>query len=520
MLTPSILKQKRLRILLWVASIALLFVLYTAGISHNPPGFYLDESATAYNAYLVSRTGAGEFGPRFPLLFQWYTPPAESYVNPITIYLLAIVFRFLPPSILVARMFAAFWMFAACVLLGLLARRISGQLKIGIIVAATALLTPWLFEVGRLGWDAHFVPMAVVIFLLAAYSAQAKERWAWCDIAMLAASLTVLTYGYFSGRVLAPLFALGLLFFATTSHRLIGVVKTWLLYGMTLIPTFVFNWHHPGTLTSRFYLATYMKPGVPWRDAASEFFRRYLEDQSLVGLLQTGHPLPRHHVIQAGGVFFFATFTLAMMGLLLVIVRHRRDPWWRFALYGLAVSIVPGAVTYEPFHALRLMALPLFLLLMTVPALEWLLAPAEQTQEAGGNRQNDRAFRRLSSSTRLGILSVLLALTVAEAVRFQIIFRREGPNRGVYFDAPYKEAYDAAVAQPRRPIYLIDGYFGPSYIDGFWYATAEGRSTSEFVHLTGGAKPPSDAIVISSEQNCQNCEIIKRSGMYLLYRAK
>ena len=144
------------------------------------------------------------------------------------------------------------------------------------------------------------------------------------------------------------------------------------------------------------------------------------------------------------------------------MVRHRRDPWWRFALNPLAVSVVPSAITYEPFHALRLTALPLFLLLMTVPALEWLLGPAEQMQEAAGKRQKDGAFRRFPRSTRLGILSVLLALTVAEAVRFQIIFRREGPNRGAYFDAPYKEAYDAAVAQPARPIYLIDGYFDPS----------------------------------------------------------
>src|SRR6266478_8846599 len=225
MLTPSILKQKRLRILLWVAGIGLLFVLYTSGISHNPPGFYLDESATAYNAYLVSRTGAGEFGPRFPLLFQWYTPPAESYVNPITIYLLAIVFRFLPPSILVARMFAAFWMFAASLLLAVLAKRISGQLRIGIIVAATALLTPWLVEVGRLVWDAHFSAFAVVVFLLAAYRIQSKETWRWQDIAIVAGSLAVLTYGYFGGRVLASLYALGLLFFATTKHRLVGVIK-------------------------------------------------------------------------------------------------------------------------------------------------------------------------------------------------------------------------------------------------------------------------------------------------------
>src|SRR6266446_1857801 len=99
MLTPSIRKQKRLRILLWVASIALLFVLYTSGISHNPPGFYLDESATAYNAYLVSRTGAGEFGPRFPLLFQQFAVSNATYMNPLAIYLLAVVFRFVPPSI-------------------------------------------------------------------------------------------------------------------------------------------------------------------------------------------------------------------------------------------------------------------------------------------------------------------------------------------------------------------------------------------------------------------------------------
>jgi hypothetical protein len=59
--------QKALRILLYATAVVLLFSLYTLGISRNPPGIYLDESAAAYNAYLISRTGAGEFGPRFPL---------------------------------------------------------------------------------------------------------------------------------------------------------------------------------------------------------------------------------------------------------------------------------------------------------------------------------------------------------------------------------------------------------------------------------------------------------------------
>jgi hypothetical protein len=205
------------------------------------------------------------------------------------------------------------------------------------------------------------------------------------------------------------------------------------------------------------------------------------------------------------------------------VIRHRRDPWWRFVLYGLAVSIVPGAITYEPFHALRLLAFPVFLSLLTVPALEWLLTPDEQKQEVRGETQ--ASLSGFPRSVRLGILIFLLSLTTVEAIRFQIIFRREGPKRGIFFDAPYKEVYDAAVAQPSRPIYLIDGYFGPASMHAFWCATVEGRPRSEFVYLGDAAKhpsPPIGGVVISSDtdKNCQKCQIIKRSGVYLLYRAK
>jgi hypothetical protein len=514
----TFLNKKNLRRMLLVAGLIALFALYTSGITRNPPGFYMDESATAYNAYLISRTGAGEFGPRFPLLVQWYASPSTSYVNSVTIYLLALFFRFVPPSIVAARMFAAFWMFSTCLLLGVLAKRISGRTFIGIVVAGTALLTPWLFEESRLVWDAHFVPMAVMLFLLAAYNAQKKEKWSWREVIVLAGSLALLTYGYFAGRVLAPLFALGLLFFATNRHRLFRIIKVWLVYGLTLVPTLIFSWRHPGAVSNRFELATYIKPGVPWRDSIAEFIRRYLEDQSVFGLLQTGHPLPRHHVVQAGGVFFFATFFLAMLGLLIVVLRHLREPWWRFTLYGLAVSVVPGAITYEPFHALRLLALPVFLLLLTVPALEWLLAV--EGKDGPSSAQQVRTLSFISPSIRLVVLIVVLALTIFEAARFQGIYRRYGPERGIFFDAPYKAAFDAAVAQPQRPIYLLDGFYGPSYIDGLWYGTIEGRSRSEFVHVASGAKPPAGAIVLSSEQDCDSCQIIKRSGIYLLYRQK
>src|SRR6476646_9086849 len=428
------LTQKALRILLYAAALILLFRIYTWGVSQNPPGFYLDESATAYNAYLVSRTGAGEFGPRFPVLFQEYAAKNPTYINPLTIYLLAIVFRFLHPSILVARGFAAFWMFSACLLLGVLAKRISGQLKIGIIVAGSALLTPWFFEIGRLVWDAHFSAFTIVLFLVAAYRIQSKETWRWRDIIMVAGSLAVVTYGYFSGRVLAPSFALGLLFFATTKHRLFGVLKIWFTYAITLLPLILFNRSHSGVLTKRLWEVTYIKPGAPLKEIPSEFakfVRCYLQDQSLTPLLMTGDPHWHHHVEGSGGAIFLATFILAMAGLLLVIARRWRDPWWRFVLYGLAVSIVPGAITDCPVHELRLMGYAVFLLVLTVPALEWLLAPSDPKHRTG--YRTDRTHHgesdhgvvvshRPTRALRLAIVTLLLAATVAQAVDFQIIF--------------------------------------------------------------------------------------------------
>jgi hypothetical protein len=524
--------QKTLRILLCVAAVVLLFSFYTWGNSQNPPGFQVDESATAYNAYLVSRTGAGEFGPRFPVMFQQYAVSSPTYMNPLAIYLLACTFRFLPPSIPVARTFAAFWMFAACLLLGALATRISGQRKIGIIVAGSALLTPWLFEEGRLVFDAHLPAFTIVVFLLAAYSIQSKETWSWRNIAMVAGSLALVTYGYFSGRALAPLYAFGLLFLATTKRRLVGVVKIWFAYGVTLVPLLLFNRSHPGVLTKRLWEVTYIRSDVPWKELGSqfaEFVRCYLQDQSLTPLLMTGDGHWPHHVEGSGGAILFATFILAMAGLLLVIARRWHEPWWRFVLYGLAVSILPGAITDWPFHQPRLMGYAVFLLVLTVPALEWLLAPDEPKQRVSDTTDTthhgepDRAVvasHGLPRGIRMSILAVLLAATVAQAVDFQVIFWREGPKRYFAFDALYKPLYDVAVARPERPIYLENGQWGPAYMDAYWYATVEGRSISEFVRIAERAKPPSGAIVLSSNSDCQNCDVIKKSGAYELYRAK
>ena len=142
-----------LRLMAIALGFTLLYIFYVSDLSTNPPGFYIDESAIAYNAFLIAKTGANEFGTRFPLFFPVYTGAWTQYANPTQVYLLAIPFTVLKPSILVARVYSASWVFAACLLLGWLAKRISGKETVGLLIALIAIFTPWLFEVSRLVMD-------------------------------------------------------------------------------------------------------------------------------------------------------------------------------------------------------------------------------------------------------------------------------------------------------------------------------------------------------------------------------
>jgi hypothetical protein len=503
-----------LRVIAIVLGLVLLYIFYVSDLSNNPPGFYVDESAISYNAYCIAKTGANEFGTRFPLFFPVYTGAWTQYANPTQIYLLAIPFTVFKPSIVVARVYSASWVFAACLLLGWLARRITGSDSIGLLIAVIAIFTPWLFEVSRLVMETFFYPMAIVLFLLALHVAQKKQDWSWLNVLSVSGTLMLLTYSYTIGRLLGPLLAGGLIVFATSQPRIISIVKTWVFFAVTLIPLLIFRSKNPEALTQRFYLISYIKPNSTWSEIIPQFFRRYAEDLSLISLLFDGDGNPRHHVFGSMGSYLIAAFVLALIGIVVIGVRHAREPFWLFILFGAAASIVPGALTADQFHSLRLVAYPIFLLTLSIPALAWLLGH----DPGSGNATSARGAPR-STWPRRAMLAILLIGMATQTIIFQHVFRRDGPKRDWFFDAHYKEVYDAAIAMSAQPIFLVDGN-QPSYEHALWYATVEGRNPDMFIHLEEGFEPPTGAIVISSEDHCFNCMMIKKSGGYILYRTQ
>jgi hypothetical protein len=470
----------------------LAFALYASGVPGNPPGFYIDESSIAYNALAIAQSGRDEHGEAWPLYFKAF----GDYKNPTYVYLLAAVFRVTGPGVAAARMLSAVLGAAAAVLLGLLASRLTRSAEAGLVVACSALLTPWLYESSRLVFEAAAYPLACVLFLLALGRASGKERWGASDVVALACALALLTYTYSTGRLFAPLLAAGLALFATR-RNLARVLATWAAYAVTLVPLLVYALRHPGALAGRFRLITYVTPRSSLADDARAFTAHYLADVSPWRWLLTGEQNIRDHLPDAPALLA-ATALLAAAGLVVVARERGREAWWRFQLYALAASVVPAALTVNEFPQLRLIAFPVFLHMLAAPAVARL---------AGGGRWMRTA------------LYASVVLLVAQGAHFQWRFHARPPERWYVFDARFPAGVLAPALEAARggTVYLYDPPGRSGYIQALWHGALRGLGPGRFARLTAGETPPAGAVVVSTEEDCVNCRLLARSTNYVLY---
>ncbi|HEX8897302.1 MAG TPA: hypothetical protein VF751_01285, partial [Chthoniobacterales bacterium] len=296
------------------------------------------------------------------------------------------------------------------------------------------------------------------------------------------------------------LLAAGLVFFWTRG-RCRGVVATWLVYAILLIPLAVFSNVHPAALTERFRIITYLHPPIGLAEAVSQFVQHYCRNLNPWRLLVTGDPNPDQivHVYRTCH-FLAATFIFSMIGLAVALRRAKENAWWRYLIYTAAVAIVPASLTKASFHMLRLIPVPVLLLTFAIPGIAWMRAQSAST-----------FWRRT--------FLVLLGLTALQAALFQWKYHRTaGTARRVHlFDAEYPtKIFEPAIASTANPIYLADALWIPGYIQAYWYGTLKGIDLSRFHRLPADQAPPLGALVISTEENCPGCEILATTRPYTL----
>lgn len=454
----------------------------------NPPGFFRDEAAIAYNAYTIGHDGRDEYGARFPLYFESF----RDYKSPTFVYALAGVFLVTGPSKSVARGFAAACMLAAVLLIGWLGYVRTGKAAVGIASLAVAGFSPWLFELGRVAFEVALEPLLLCLVLVGVERASRLERWTVVTALPVALALGAITYVYAGGRLLAPLLAAALVVVLDRRRRRwLGTV--WLGFAATQIPLLLYAHAHPGALSRRFDATSFITPDMSPLEIVWRAGFNYLQDVQLWHYVVSGDSKPYAHT-PGTCALLAAAVALAVAGVVLVIRDHRADPFWRFVVAALLVSPVPAALTVDRFHALRLAPFAVLLAVVAIPALDAVLG----------------APRLAAALVVAGVLQ--LALFVHE-------WTTDGPKRTGRFEAGIPGLLEQGWANGGS-VYIDYDDREPQSL-ARWYALTKDIDQSRVVRLPDGGVPPTGTISFGRAQLCDYvCTRIAQSGDYWIARVK
>jgi hypothetical protein len=459
--------------------------LYFHDQKKNPPGFYLDEASIAINAFSIAREGVDEYGTRMPFYFRAF----GEYKNPVYIYLLAGVFKVAYPSVLVARRLSAFACWLGAVMLGLLAWRITRRRWITAVAFLLAILTPALFEIGRLVFEVALYPLVIALFLLTVYTAAQRVRWNAGVIAALVATLALVEYTYSAGRALAPLFALGVAVIFYKRDRRNAIVAMFGLFVLTsIVPVLVYNHRNDGALLARAKDTSFLgelktKP----EETLAALERNTINNILPIGMALRGDPNHRHHVPGGGGSMLGATLILAIAGAWLIVRTRPFDRWWLFVLFGTLVSIIPGAITNDVYHSLRLSSFIVFALVLSIRTL---IAPAARP-----------------------VVAIALVLGAIQPFWFFHAFHKYGVDRPGDFNVGMERMTDEALGRPERPIYVL----GLDYCQAWWFGDINQVPRNQFARVDRREDVPPRSLFITHE-DCPGCEELARDHWYSLQR--
>jgi 4-amino-4-deoxy-L-arabinose transferase-like glycosyltransferase len=460
----------------------------------NPPGYHRDEAALSLNAYTLSTSLRDEDGALLPLFFRSF----DDYKSPLYPYVLAVVFRITGPHAEVARALSAVLVLAAILLLGLLAKRLTQSNLVAVIVIVVAGLTPWLFELGRMAIEASTQPLLVVLVLLWLERVSRLELYRAKQGVIAGALVGLVTYSYTGSRLLGPLLAGALVVFAGRT-RWRFVLGAWASFLIALLPAGVYALRHPGNLTARYEATSIARNGLSGPRLVAQAIANWLHDIDPWHWATAGDPAPYIH--NGGyGALFGAVLALAIAGAVLVLVRRRDDLWWRYVLVATLLVPIPAALTVDRHNAIRLAALPVFVVVLAIPALSTLVAA-------------------LGRSWAARVVAAVLVLSVGvQFVDFLDSYTTRGPARLVLFDA----GVDPLLERPfgtGETIY-VDYDDRGAQAQARWHAAEHGLPQSRIVILPDGGIPPRGSLVFTRFQQCDFvCREVAHWESYRLSRA-
>lgn len=352
-------------ILLLIVAFAAFF--YTYRLGSNPPGVYLDEVGTGYNAYSILKTGMDEYGKAFPLAFRLF----GSYTPPLYIYFTVPIMTLLGLNIFSTRLLSVICGVSAIIVFFFLVKELNFAKSKYTAVFSTLFfaITPWLIFFSRMGYEQNLAFLFFCISALMIVKTVKNPNLSLVTIPLI----SLATYSDYPMRIVAPLLFLGsaIIFWKKITIKvslkpiLIGIIVASLIQIPNL---FLLTTPSSYTKTEHFYsnaissqankIENFLPPVVALPlSFTREFFSQYFTYFSPRSLFFLPDDDPQRSMPELS-VFYFWMIVPYLTGLYF-LYRNRKNIYSKYIFLLLIITPIPGAIAGQPFHIQR--TLPLLL---------------------------------------------------------------------------------------------------------------------------------------------------------------
>jgi 4-amino-4-deoxy-L-arabinose transferase-like glycosyltransferase len=333
-----------------------------------PKGFFQDEAAIGYDGWAIAHYGTDEHGAHLPLFFESF----EDYKNPIYIYSVAAVTRFLPLTVATTRLPAAIFGTLTVLLLAATAWKMTRSHTVTALAFVIAAMTPWLMLESRVAFEVISLVLAIsaaLYFLAAAQTSRPRLNYLLAGL-----SLMLGTFAYTPARLQIGVFALVLCAsFGLPWRRFTSWWLALIPIAIGYVLLAVWGAGHPGALTGRFQHISILNDGNPLI-TLGHFIVLYLTYIPSPEFLLVWGDFNWRHNIHFGGMVLVVAVPLLVIGVL-ACARRFHEPFPRFVLLGFLASPVSAALTSQGTpHALRAADMLPFSIVLIIYGVQALLA--------------------------------------------------------------------------------------------------------------------------------------------------
>lgn len=351
-----------------------------------PKGFHSDEVSSATNAIFIARTGADEYGVRFPVYFKAF----GDYKNPPHIYMTALIFRLFGVSLFNLRVGAFIYFMLGFVALFYLAKELWPDSRISQLFLALSIgFLPQYFTVSRIGFaiNGQFATIALaLLFTYLSFEKETTKAKATFFSVLSGAFMGLSVYAYTTGRLISFLLMLSVGFIYLSRKNVTKLLTYTISAVVFLIPYFRYYLSSSSTLTLRLEEISYFfNPEFTKGQLAAYFAKLYVSYFLPTFQVLTGDTNLRHHT-GSGGMVFKVVYVLFLLALVLFWKNYktkvRTKRFWVVVFILLLLAPVGGAISDQGFpHSLRSFMMGISIVLIATQGFYLLLARFDRNKK-------------------------------------------------------------------------------------------------------------------------------------------